>query len=338
MFILGLGLIYSKGRGISVLTSDLEHGPKAPEFVKVPQVSDPLPVFRIKPEFLEDPLLPRSMRRADRFSRIVTLAALDAIKQSGQPLPDPSRTGILFATSLGPHVTTFEFLEEILVYGDIGSSPTKFAHSVHNAAVSYLAQALQITGPVSTITQFKNPFSQVLLLAKAWLLNNRCDQVLVGAGDEYGNVLAYILSRKLTISTTDQINPFSNNGYVPGEGAVFFLLSKSRKTDCVLEIDLEKWTTKSDLHLIDAEQMPQEAQDDPLAMCYAPVFGHTFSSTAFHVAIAAAMIQEQKIYQEPRFGSPAMQKHLFAAGSLNTIACRRYPNQAHQQIIVGKQK
>lgn len=338
MFISGLGLMYSKGRGISILTSDLEQGPTAPEFETVPLVNDPLPVFRVTSEFLEDPLLPRSMRRADRFSRIVTLAALDAIEQSGQPLPDPSRTGILFATSLGPHVTTFEFLEEILAYGDTGSSPTKFAHSVHNAAVSYIAQALQITGPASTITHFKNPFGQVLLLAKAWLANGRCDQVLVGAGDEYGNVLAYILSRKLTISTSGRINPFSNNGYVPGEGAVFFLLSRSPKTDCALQIDLETWTVKSDLHLVDAEQMPQDAQDDPLAICYAPVFGHTFSSTAFHAAIAAAMIQEQKIYQGPRFGSPAMQKHQIAARSLNTIACRRYPNQAHQQIIVGRQK
>lgn len=338
MFISGLGLIYSKGRGISRLTYDLEYGHKAPEFVTVPLVKDPLPVFRIAPEFLEDPLLPHSMRRADRFSRIVTLAALDAIEQSGQTLPNPSRTGILFATSLGPHVTTFEFLDEILVYGDAGSSPTKFAHSVHNAAVSYIAQALQITGPASTIAQFRNPFEQALLLAKAWLVNDCCDQVLVGAGEEYGKVLAYILSRKLTISTTGRINSFSNNGYVPGEGVVFFLLSRSPQTDYALNIDLETWTVKSDLHLVDAEQLPQEVQDDPLAICYAPVFGHTFLSTAFHAAIAAAMIQEQKIYQGQRFGSPAMQKRQFVSRPLNTIACRRYPNQAHQQIIVSKQK
>jgi 3-oxoacyl-[acyl-carrier-protein] synthase II len=337
MFISGLGLIYAKGRGLSTLISDLEHGPKTPEFVTVPLVDNPLPVFRIEPDFVKDPLLPRSMRRADRFSRIVTLAAFDAIEQSGQPLANPSRTGILFATSLGPHVTTFDFLEEILAYGDAGSSPTKFSHSVHNAAVSYIAQALQVTGPVATITQFKNPFSQVLLLAKAWLANDRCDQVLVGAGDEFGSVLAYILSRKLTISTTGQINPFSSNGYVPGEGAVFFLVSRFPQTDSALEIDLETWTTTSDLHLVDAEQLPQDAQDDALAMCYAPVFGHTFSSTAFHAAIAAAMIQEQKPYQGTRFGSPAMQDHPIAPQSLNTIACQRYPNQTNQHIIVRRQ-
>jgi len=148
-------------------------------------------------------------------------------------------------------------------------------------------------------------------------------------------VLAYILSRKLTICATGQINPFSNNGYVPGEGAVFFLLSESRKADCALKIDLETVTAKSDLHLVDAELAPQEAQNDPLAMCYTPVFGHTFSSTAFHAAVAAVMIQEQKIYQGSRFGSPAMQKHHIAA-SLNTIACRQYCKQANQQIIVGK--
>ncbi len=338
MFISGVGLVYSKGRGISILTSDLEDGPKVPEFVTVPLVDGLLAVFQISPEFLTDPLLPRSMRRADRFSRIVTLAALDAIEQSGRPLPDPSRTGILFATSLGPHVTTFEFLEEILAYGDAGSSPTVFAHSVHNAAVSYVCQALQITGPASTITQFKNPFGQVLLLAKAWLANDRCDQVLVGAGDEFGSVLAYILSRKLPISTTGQIRPFLGHDYVPGEGAVFFLLSRSPQTDCALEIELETWTVKSDLHLVDAEQMPEDTQNDALAMCYVSAFGHTFSGTAFHAAIAAAMIQEQRVYQGARFGSPAMQDHQIAVRPLNTIACRRYPQQADQQIIVRKQR
>jgi hypothetical protein len=308
-----------------------------PEFVSVPMVNKPIPVFRIKPEFLEDPLLPRSMRRADRFSRIVTLAALDAIDNSGQPLPDPSRTGIIFATSLGPHVTTFEFLDEILKYGDTGSSPTKFVHSVHNTAVSYIAQILKITGPASTITQFQNPFSQALLMANAWFLNDRCDHVLVGAGDEYGKVLAYILSRKLSFSSTGKIDPFSNNGSVPGEGVVFFLLSRYPGTDYSLRIDLQKWSVKSDLHLVDAEHLPKDAQDDQLALCYAPIFGHTFTSTAFHTAIATVIIQKQKIYHEQRFGSPAIQKHPIITQSFNTIACRRYPNQ-EQQIVVRKQK
>lgn len=337
MFISGLGIIYSKGRGMPALTSDLEFGPGEPEFVKVPMVNEPMPVFRIAKTFLEDSLLPRSMRRADRFSRIVTLAALDAVEQSGRPLKNPGRTGIIFATSLGPHVTTFDFLEEILTYGDAGSSPTKFTHSVHNTAASYIAQALHITGPTFTVTQFNNPFIQALLLAQAWLTNDRCEQVLVGAGDEFGSVLAYILSRKLIISKTGQINSFSNNGYVPGEGVVFFLLSKSPNKHDDLKIGLEKWTAKSDLHLVDAEQIHQEAKDDPLAISYAPIFGHNFTSTAFHAAIAAVMIQKQKIYQEQKFCSPARQKNHVALRSLNTIACRRYPNQANLQITVARQ-
>ncbi|MBN2591434.1 MAG: beta-ketoacyl synthase chain length factor [Sedimentisphaerales bacterium] len=338
MFISGLGLIYSKGRGISTLISDLENGPSEPEFITVSMVKDPFPVFRIASQCLGDRILPRAMRRADRFSRIVTLAALDSIEQSGRSLSDPSRTGILFATSLGPHTTSFDFLEEILAYGDTGSSPTKFTHSVHNLAVSYIAQALHITGPTSTIAQFNNSFIQVLLLAQAWLNNGRCDQVLVGAGEEFGNVLAYILSRKLIISRMGQIDPFENNGYIPGEGAVFFLLSKSPNTDQDLMIDVESWTDKTDLYLVNAEQISQGDRDVLPALCYAPIFGHTFSSIAFHAAIAAATIQKQKIYQGLRFGSPAMQKQNIVKQSLNAIACREYPNHDNQQIIVRKQK
>ncbi len=336
MFISGLGILYSKGRGMTTLTSDLEHGPMTPEFVTVPLVGNPLPVLFIKPDLLKDPLLPRSMRRADRFSRIATLAALDAVEQSGQPLQDASRTGIVFATSLGPHVTTFEFLEEILAYGDAGSSPTKFSHSVHNAAVSYITKALQITGPALTITQFNNSFAQALHLAQAWLANDRCDQVLVGAGDECGSVLEYILSRKIEVSPTGVIDPFSTPGYVPGEGAVFFLVSRSANTDDALEIGLETWGETSDLHLVDGEHVPQDAKDDPLAMCYAPIFGHTFSSTAFHAAIATAMIQAEKLYRGLWFGSPARRRHQVANGPLKKIACRRYPNTMQQQITIKR--
>ncbi len=46
------------------------------------------------------------------------------------------------ATAFGPHVTTFNFLDDILDHGDAAVSPTTFSNSVHNAAASYIAMAL----------------------------------------------------------------------------------------------------------------------------------------------------------------------------------------------------
>ncbi|MCF7848313.1 MAG: beta-ketoacyl synthase chain length factor, partial [Kiritimatiellales bacterium] len=117
--------------------------------------------------------------------------------------------------------TTFAFLDDILDYGDAGVSPTVFSHSVHNAAVSYISRLLEIKGPTWTVTQFRNPFEEAVQLAQAWLNEDRCDYVLLGAADECGPVMEYICREKLPIATDGRIGP---DAYVPGEGAAFFLV------------------------------------------------------------------------------------------------------------------
>ena len=86
-------------------------------------------------------------------------------------------------------MTTFDFLNDILDYGDTSVSPTTFSNSVHNAAASYVSLCLNIRGPTMTVTQFRFSFPAALQLAMAWLEQGRCDYALVGAADQYGDVL-----------------------------------------------------------------------------------------------------------------------------------------------------
>lgn len=344
MNINGLGLVFAAGRGLDTLTEALVKGSVSPDRVTVPHVPDPVPVLRIPAETLKDSLLPRHMRRADRFSRMVTLAALDAVQQSAKPLDRPDRTGILLATRLGPHVTTFDFLDEILEYGDPGTSPTRFSHSVHNAAASYIAKVLDITGPVYTVTQFVDPFRQALLQAQVWLTSGRCEQVLVGVGDECGAVMNYIFTRKLPIASDGLVRPFAANpAYVPGEGAVFFLFSNSPTVPdrddwgrvCLL--DSEHENESETLRLLDGEWMPPEADKDALALCYTPVFGHMPAGAAFHAAVASLMIKNQRIYNTELFGSPAMTQDVCPEPPLQSISCDGYVNGERRRILVRKQ-
>lgn len=215
MKVLGTGLVCTRGRGADAAAGEWQ----PPTFIEVPFQNEPFPVYAVPEDALKDRAVLGAMRRADRFSKMVALAAHDAAR--GIAFEKPERVGIVFATGFGPHTTTFRFLDDILNYGDAGVSPTVFSGSVHNAAVSYVSQLLKIKGPTWTITRFRNPFEEAMALAQTWLDEGRCDQVLLGGGDECGTVMEYIFREKLPVAADGRIG---KEAYVPGEGAAFFLV------------------------------------------------------------------------------------------------------------------
>lgn len=219
MNILGAGLVCTRGRGAD---ADFSKDWKAPTFLEVPFQDEPFPAYVVDAATLKDPVL-KGMRRADRFSKLTTLAAIDAVSNSGVSVENSDRVGIIFATAFGPHNTTFKFQDDIIDYGDAGVSPTIFSNSVHNAAVSYISRTLKIKGPTWTVTGFDKPFERAAELAEAWLNEGRCDRVLLGGGDECGTVMEYICTQKLPVAQDGRI---SDEAYVPGEGAAFFLVEK----------------------------------------------------------------------------------------------------------------
>lgn len=252
MRILGTGLVCAQGRGRDAVSG--ERAP--PSFVEVPFQSEPFPVYAVDADILKDKAVLGSMRRADRFSKMATMAAYDAVSDSGLDVNGSDRTGIIFSTAFGPHNTTFRFQDDIIDYGDAGVSPTVFSNSVHNAAVSYISRVLGIKGPTWTVTSFLDPFGQAVALAQAWLAEGRCDRVLLGAGDECGTVMEYICSQKLPIAADGKVRMDDPPAYVPGEGVAFFL------------VDGEEGET------------PFEVSEQ----CYAPVFGNMLTGPALDCA------------------------------------------------------
>lgn len=290
----GTGIISTLGRGLEPLRAALRNGPVEPAHLAVPFQPDPFPVYAVAKETLKDPVLRRA-RRADRFSKMATLAAADAVHAAGVEL-DPARTGLLLGTAFGPHPTVFSFLDEIIEFGDTAVSPTLFSHSVHNAAASYISTALGLAGPAMTVTSFTDPFRQSLLIADAWLGQGVCDSVLVGCTEEIGSVMEYIVSQKLPLADGAMRPFFAPDGpaVVPGEGAVFFLLN--RETGAIA-LTPNSTACTPDLQIVDFEYSGPLPADAPCG-CWSHLAGCSAIGGAVSCAAAVLMLTDQVLYDQ----------------------------------------
>lgn len=185
MFIKGIGLISGAGVGLMSLQ---DHA----ECVFPPLIPD---------EIIKSYKLPRMMRRADRFSRIGAMAANEAIKDAAMPPGEMENCGIIVVSAIGPHQTTFAFLDDLLDFPEAEVSPTKFSHSVHNAAASYIAILCGLNGMSLTVTGFDNPWFNALIMAETVLQQGNCQNIILVGVDENGllsTLLENIISAQLT--------------------------------------------------------------------------------------------------------------------------------------------
>ncbi|PIV44597.1 MAG: hypothetical protein COS28_00070 [Nitrospirae bacterium CG02_land_8_20_14_3_00_44_33] len=340
MNILGIGILFSRGRGIDSYENALKDGWQRPEEYDIPRINKKTLAYMVKPEHMEDKVLFKKMRRADRFSRMAVIAASDAIKDSGVDI-NKSRTGIILSTAFGAHQTTFDFLDDIIDYGEVQVSPTTFSNSVHNAAASYIASALDITGPTLTISRFFFSFQSALQLAQTWISDNRCDHVLVGAVEVCGEVLRYSFYKKLGTSEDGMIRPFNLTHPfppVPGEGSVFFLVSDKSTENAYCRIDSvdfnsgAEYKEKPDIDILDSAGMTEgKTYLKSLSLsvpvtAYSPLFGSTMTGSAFNCAAGALMIKKQRQYANPVTDNPECLNLISTCGtskidSVRSIGC-----------------
>ncbi len=351
MKISGIGVICSQGLGVAAFEQALKSGWQKPGGIEAHWLGGAkAPAYLVKFDALPDKTLLKKIRRSDAVSKMAVLAASDALSDSGIENIGSKRLGILVATAFGPHVTTFNFLDDILDHGDDAVSPTTFSNSVHNAAASYIAMALNIKGPTLTITQFRFSFQSALQLAQAWLDQGRCDYVLAGAVDQYGDVLGYVSDHKLTTAKDGKIKPFTFNPtcQVPGEGAAFFLLSNKSEGNVYCSVravhtnDDPGQGKSVDINIIDADGMlPDESaylaslsNDIPTA-AYSPVFGSMMIGSAFNAAAGALMLKRQTRYATPVQDNPRGIRMLTESGGgpLETIRCTGYNCYAERTVI-----
>lgn len=316
MRILGIGPLFSGGYGVDALTAALENG-FSPERLTAAGGDGSCLLHRVNLETITDRTLLKPLRRADKLSKMAVLGAAAALADSGIDVSG-KRGGIILATAFGAHVTTFDFLDGIIDYGEANVSPTAFSNSVHNAAASYVATALGITGPTLTVTAFRFSFESALQLAAAWLAQGRADYLLVGAVEQYGTVLDHVCRSKLPQAADGRMTPFAlrASGNVPGEGAAFFFLDAAAADGyCrVGEIVTGEPAGKrvaADLVVLNADGMYADERgyltaiaDEQLVSAYAPVYGSIMSGSALSLAAAALMLKRQQLYAAPVLDNP----------------------------------
>ena len=339
MYILGIGTIFSQGYGIGALESALESGPLEPAELEALYAADgKRKAFTVNFDSVADKSMLKKIRRADKLSKMSVVAAAAAVSDSGISGLSDSRVGIILSTAFGAHVTTFEFLDGIIYYGEGNVSPTSFSNSVHNAAASYISTSLDIKGPTLTVTRFRFSFQSALELGKCWLEQGRCDYLLLGAVDQYGDVLGHVSEKKLNHASDGEIKPFSfgQGGHIPGEGAVFFMIRKERSDssycsiDGVYTYDDPSAADKVDLNVLSADGMLkdesrylQHLSPEISAAAYSPLFGSIMTGGAMNIAAAALSIKKQRLYASPGGSSLPGFKIVGASepSAVSTIRC-----------------
>jgi 3-oxoacyl-[acyl-carrier-protein] synthase II len=331
MYISGIGIVFTRGRGIDSFEKALKEGWREPSW------GVPIPAYRVGQETLTDASLSKKIRRADRFSRMAVISAVDAYRDSGITVSEKNKLGIILSTAFGPHTTTFSFIDDILDYGDASVSPTKFSNSVHNAAASYISSILESRGPTVTLTHFKFAFQHALILADLWLSNGRCDHVLCGCAEELGTVMEYACRMKINIAKDGKIKPFDFSDSpvsVPGEGSVFIMLSKEKGGNNYGKVDetsfSQKITGHPDFFVIDADGMNGDETGykeligyDAELKGYSPIFGSMPTGSAFNFAAASLMLKNQVAYNCVFQDNPLVEKLCVetSAKNLNEIYC-----------------
>lgn len=322
----GTGILFCRGRGAQALARATEEGWRPPTQVAAPfDASGSAPAYPVDLAIFGDKAIIGRMRRADRLSQLAALAAADAYRDAGLAADAGERTGTIVATGLGPHVTTFRFLEEILTYGDKGPSALVFSHSVHNTAASYLATLLDLRGPAVTVAQTDFAFHEALLLAQSWLAERRCDQVLVGAVEELGEVMRYACQAKCPAPPDGRLRPFrfaARPETIPGEGAFFFVLRRSgagARLRAALGIE---GRPECDLLLLDADGMSDgeaayQALVRPETPCasFLALAGGMATASAFHAAVAASIVGSGRMFTAPDLApgtgpAPSVPRHV----------------------------
>ena len=153
---------------------------------KNPKISvHPVDVGGPSGEALDARVLELTRKRFRKLSRFIQLAMVGAIEAAtaSKLRLDPERTGIFLASGLGNLSDLLPFSHS--VFGDPGFHPSAigFASSVGNAGAFYIAQALDVTGPVLALSQDEVSFEAALFQAVTLLDSGDIDVAVVGSVD-----------------------------------------------------------------------------------------------------------------------------------------------------------
>jgi len=355
-YVNGIGVVGGFGCGVNDLMECLNAG-VSPLYSSSDENSskESYPAFTADTSCLGDMVSKKALRRIDHFSQLALTGACLAMHDAGIQSLDIHTTGLVLCSGYGSAKTTFSFLDSIIDYGDACASPTLFSNSVHNAAAGHISILLGLEGPCLTVSQFEMSVPSALLSAIQWLREKRAEQVLFGAVDEYCDVIGYCYKRFFGNIGGMRMAPLlpDKQSAVPGEGSVFFLISKEKSATknygCIDSVSIGNILDKNSaflensFYILNADghrgcdrYYPELLPQGAIVSCYTPLYGSIPTGQAFDMAIGALSIKEGKFFTSPESVAHLENHHVLRKECQNNtknISCVKVGRQGELGII-----
>jgi 3-oxoacyl-[acyl-carrier-protein] synthase II len=253
VFVRSLGVVSAAGTGVPALDRALADPDWAP-FVGLERPdAPPLPVAACRDFSTAGVLPPLVARRLDRPARLLAVAAREALRPLGEPLPWPGdRVGVCAGTWNAGTSALLEVLRTVFMASPEEAPPAQFPSTVANAPASQLGILEKLGGPNVTFAEKQVGGLRALAEAGRLLGHGRADAVLACGVDEANWVNAEGYERLRALRGA------ARPGMLLAEGAAVLVLARDRGTRDFAE--LAGWGTAS------APALPYRYPDDPGAL------------------------------------------------------------------------
>lgn len=181
---------------------------------------------------------PIELRRMSRIIKSGTSTAIECLREAGVEVPDAILTG----TGLGCLEDTEKFLNKMVSNNEGFLTPTTFIQSTHNTIGAHVGLTKKCNEYNIAYVHKTISFELALMDAMMLIHEGYGHQVLVGGIDEITQE-NYDLKKRINLWKKE---PFTNrelyksgtHGYIPGEGAAFFLVSDQPAENSYAKIDM----------------------------------------------------------------------------------------------------
>jgi 3-oxoacyl-[acyl-carrier-protein] synthase II len=194
-------------------------------------LSDPPTGERRLHDFDPEPYFdnPKEARRADRFTQFALAAATMALADSGEPVADPGRRGVLIATGVGGLATLEEQIMNFHTKGPRRVSPFLVPMMMANAASANVSMRFGWQGPCTSVVTACAASTHGIGDAVNWIRWGRCDAALAGGSEAAMTPVGMQGFINMTAMSPELISrPFDvdRNGFVIAEGCAVLVLEE----------------------------------------------------------------------------------------------------------------
>ena len=221
VYVRAAGAVTPAGTGIPALLRAIDDPDWRPALGLERPDAPPLPVAVCRGFTTKDVVPPLLARRLDRPSRLLAVAAREALRGAGEPLPwTPERVGVTAGTWNAGTSALVEVLRAVFLASPDEAPPAQFPSTVANAPASQLGILDKLGGPNITFAEKQVGGLRAVAEAARMLLSGRADAVAACGVDEgdWLNAEGYARLRALA-------SP-ARAGMVLGEGAGVLVLAR----------------------------------------------------------------------------------------------------------------